>query len=180
MVDSVFIINYLSSLFTCPPMCLSTYIYLLVLFCCCSVSKLCPTLCHPMDCSTPNFSVLHRFPEFVQTHVHWVNDAIQPSHPLASPSPPAFNVSQHKGFPMSQFFTSGSQSVWSSAASTAVLPMNIQGWFPLGLTGLISFLAKGLKSLLQHHRLKVSVLWCSAFFMVQLSHLYMTTAKTIA
>ena len=64
--------------------------------CCCSVAKLCLTLSDPMDCSTPGFPVLHYLPEFAQTHVHWVSDAIQPSHPLSSPSP-AFNLSQHQG-----------------------------------------------------------------------------------
>ena len=66
-------------------------------FCCCcySVAKSCLTLCDPTDCSTPGFPVLHYQPEFAQTHVHWVDDAIQPSHPLLPPSPPAFNLSQH-------------------------------------------------------------------------------------
>ena len=64
--------------------------------CCCSVAKSCLTLCIPMNCSMPGFPVLHYLPEFVQTHVHWVSDAIQPSRPL-SPSPPAFNLSQHQG-----------------------------------------------------------------------------------
>ena len=66
-------------------------------FCCCSVSRLGPTLCDPMDCSTPGFSVLHHLPEFAQIHIHWVSDAIQPSHPLSSPSSPTFNLSQHQG-----------------------------------------------------------------------------------
>ena len=79
-------------------------------------------------------------------------------------------------FPMSQFFTSDGQSV---GASASVLPMNIQDWFPLGLTGLI-FLSKGTLKSLQYHSSKASILQCSAFFMVQLSHLYMTTGKTIA
>ena len=65
--------------------------------CCCSVAKLCPTLCDPMDCNTPGFPVLHCLLELAQTHVHWVSDAIPPSHPLLSPSPPAFNLSQHQG-----------------------------------------------------------------------------------
>ena len=82
-------------------------------------------------------------------------------------------------FQMSQFFASGGQSVGVSS-STSVLPMNIQDWFPLGWTGWISLLSKGLLSLLQHHRSKASVLRCSAFFIVQLSHPYMTTGKTIA
>ena len=63
---------------------------------CCSVTKLCPALCDPMDCSTPAFRSLHYLPEFAQTHVHWVSDAIQPSHPLLSPSPLALNLSQHQ------------------------------------------------------------------------------------
>ena len=68
--------------------------------------------------------------ELAQTHVHWVSDAIPPSHPLLSPSPPAFNLSQHQGlFPVNQFFASGSQSIWVSA-SASVLPMNIQDWLP--------------------------------------------------
>ena len=83
-------------------------------------------------------------------------------------------------FPMSQFFESGGQSTGASA-SASVLPMNIQDWFPLGLTGLISLLSKGLlKSLLQHHSSKASALRHSPFFMVQLSHPYMTTEKPIA
>ena len=66
-------------------------------FCCCSVSKSCLTLCNPVDCSTPGFPVLHYLLEFAQTHVLWVSDAIQPSHPLLPPSPPALDLSQHQG-----------------------------------------------------------------------------------
>ena len=66
-------------------------------FLCCSVTQSCPTLCDPMDCSTPGFPIHHQLPELTQTHVHPVGDAIQPSHPLSSPSPPAFNLSQHQG-----------------------------------------------------------------------------------
>ena len=65
--------------------------------CCCSVTQSCLTFCNPMDCSTPGFLVLHRLPELAQTHVHWVVGAIQPSRPLLTPSPPAFNLSQHQG-----------------------------------------------------------------------------------
>jgi len=100
-------------------------------------------LCHPMDCSTPSFPVLQHLPEFTQIHVHRVDDAIQPSRPLLSPSPPDFNLSQHQGLPMSELFTSSGQNIGASA-SASVLPMNIQGWFPLGLTGLISLQSKGL------------------------------------
>ena len=64
--------------------------------CCCLVTKSCPSLCIPMDCNIPGFPVLHCLPKFAQTHVHWVRDAIQPFHPLSSPSPPAFNLSQHQ------------------------------------------------------------------------------------
>ena len=81
-------------------------------------------------------------------------------------------------FPVSQLFASGGQSIGAST-SASVLPMNIQGWFPLGLTGLISLLFKELLSLIQHYTWKASILRCSAFFMVQLSHLYITTGKTI-
>ena len=88
-----------------------------------------------MTCSMPGFPVPHCLPEFAQTHVHQVSDAIQPSHPLLSPSPVALNLFPASGsFPVSQLFISGDQSI---GASTLVLPMNIQDWFPLGLTGLI-------------------------------------------
>ena len=95
-----------------------------------------------MDCSVPGFPVLHYFREFAQTHVHWVGDAIQPSHPLLSPSPPAVNLSQHQG--VLQWVSSSASGGKSIGVSASVLPMNIQGWFPLGLTGLISLLSQGL------------------------------------
>ena len=82
-------------------------------------------------------------------------------------------------FPMSQFFASPGQSIGAST-SASVLPMNVQDWFPLRSTGLISWQSKGLSIVSQHHSSKVSVLWCSTFLMVQLSHQYMTTGKTIA
>ena len=88
----------------------------------------------PMDYSTPGFPVLHLLLELAQTRVHWIGDAIQPSGLLLAPSPPAFYLSQHQSFPMSWLFASGRQSI---GASASVLPMNIQGWFPLGKTGLI-------------------------------------------
>ena len=91
-----------------------------------SVAQLCLTLCDPMAGSTPGFPVHHQLPELTQTHVHRVGDATQPSHPLSSPSPPAFNLSQHQGlFPMSQFSPLGGQSIGVSTSSS-VLPMNIQ------------------------------------------------------
>ena len=91
-----------------------------------SVQLLSLTLCDPMDYSMPGFPVHHQLPELAQTHVHRVSDAIQPSHPLLSPSPPAFNLSQHQGlFPMSRLFAAGGQSIEASA-SALVFPMNIQ------------------------------------------------------
>ena len=110
---------------------------------CSSVTKLCPTLCSPIDCSTPGFPVLYYLPEFAQTHVHWVGDAIQPSQPLLSPSPDALSFPALGSFPVNPLFKSGGQSIRASA-SASVLSMNIQGWFPLGLTGLISLLSKAL------------------------------------
>ena len=95
-----------------------------------SVAQLCPTLCDPMDCSTSGLPVYHQLPEFTQAHVLWVDDAIQPSHPLLSPSPPAFILSQHQGlFQWVSFFASGGQSTGVSA-STSVLPKNTQDWSP--------------------------------------------------
>ena len=103
-----------------------------------SVTKSFPPLCNPVDCSTPGFLVLHYLPEFIQTHVHRVGDAIQPSHPLSSPSPPAFNVSQHQG--LFQWVSSSHQviKILELQLQLSVLPMNIQDWFPLGFSGLIS------------------------------------------
>ena len=121
------------------------------------VTQSCPTLRNPMDCSTPGFPVHHQLPELAETHVHRTGDAIQPSHPLSSPSP-AFNISQQQC--LFQFFASGGQNIGASA-SASVLPMNIQDWFPLGLTGLISLQSKGLKNLLQHHSSKASGERCS-------------------
>ena len=135
------------------------------------------TLCDPMDCSMPGLPVHHQLLEFTQTHVHWVSDAIQPSHPLSSPSPPAFNLFQHQG--LFQWVSSSHEVAKSIgvSASASVLLMNIQDWFPLGWTGLIFLQSKGLSRVLQHHSSKASILLCTAFFIVQLSHLYMTAGK---
>ena len=103
------------------------------LHCCCSVTKWCQTLCDPMDCSTPGFPVLHHLLEFAQTHVHWVSDAIQASCLQSLPASGSFLKSW--------LFESGGQSI---GASASVLPVNIQDWFPIGLTGLISLLSKEL------------------------------------
>ena len=96
-----------------------------------------------MDCSTPGFPVHQQLSELAQTYAHWVGDAIQPSHPLLSSSPPAFNLSQHQG--LFKWVSSLHQVVKVLvSASASVLPMNIQDWFPLGWTGLISLQSKGL------------------------------------
>ena len=109
-----------------------------------SVAQSCLTLCDPMNRSTPGLPVHHQLPEFTQTHLHRVSDAIQPSHPRSSPSPPVpQSLPPSESFPVSQLFTWGVQSTGVSA-SASVLSVNIQGWFPLTLTGLISLLSKGL------------------------------------
>jgi len=122
---------------------LSSYLVQAVCDTRCSVTKSCPTLRDPVDHSTPAFAVLHCLPEFVQTHIHWFSDAI--CHlilccPLLLLSSifPSIRV-----FSMSQLFTSGDQSIGAST-SVSVLPLNIQGWFPFWLTGLISLQSKGL------------------------------------
>ena len=110
-----------------------------------SVAQSCPNLCDPMNRSTPGLPVHHHLPDFTQTHVHWLGDAIQPSHPLSSPSPPAPNPSQHQS--LFHWVNSSHEvaKVIRVSALASVLPMNIQDWFPLGLTGLI-LQSKGLKS----------------------------------
>ena len=147
--------------------------------CCCSVTQLCPTLCKPMDSCTPGFPVLHHLQGFAQTHVHWVNDAIQPSHPLSTP------LLLPSIFPCIRVFSSESvlcmrsPKYWSFSFSISP-SIYIQGWFPLGLTSLISLLPKGLSRVFSSTSLKTSILWHSAFFMVQLLYPYMTTGKIIA
>ena len=89
-----------------------------------------------MDCKMPGFPLHHKLLQLGQTHVHWLSDAIQPSHPPLSPSPPVPNLSQHQSSPVNQFFTSGGQNI-ETPASASVLPMKIQDCFPLLLTGLI-------------------------------------------
>ena len=134
-----------------------------------------------MDGSMQDLPVHHQIPEFTQTHVHWVGDAIQPSHSLPAPSPLALNLSQHQGL---------FQWVSSSHQVAKVLEFQLQHQsFQFRNSGLISFrmdwldllaVQGTLKSLLQHHNSKASILQRSTFFMVQPSHPYMTTGKTIA
>ena len=103
---------------------------------CPSVAESCPTRCDPMDCSTPGFPVHRWLPEFTQTHVLWVGDAIQQSHHLSPFLLPPSIFPSISVFSMNQFFSSGGQSIGVSA-SASVLPMNTQDWFSLALTGLI-------------------------------------------
>ena len=105
-------------------------------------------LCDRMNCSTPGFPVLHYLPESTQTHVHWVSDAVQPSHPLSPSSPLALNLSHHQG--LFKWVSSSPEvaKVIGALASAPVLPVNIQGWFHLELIGLISLPSKGLSRIL--------------------------------
>ena len=131
-----------------------------------------------MNHSMPGLPVYHQLPESTQTHVHRIGDAIQPSHPVIPFSSCSQSFPASRSFQMSQLFSSGGQSIGVSALTSA-LPMNTQ-------VSTISFrmdllaVQGTLKNLLQHHSSKASVLRCSAFFTVQLSHPCMTTGKTIA
>ena len=133
-----------------------------------SVAQSCLTLFDLMDYSTPGLPVHHQLLEFTQTYVHQIGDATQPSHPLPSPSPPAFNLSQHQG--LFQWVSSSHQVAQSIgvSASASVLPMNIQYWSPLRLTGWISLQSKGLSKSSPTPQFKASVHWHSAFLIVQL------------
>ena len=145
-----------------------------------SVTQSCPTHCDPMTHSTPGLPVHHQLLEFTQTHAHRVSDAIQLSHPLFSPSPPVPNPSQHQG--LFQWINSSHQVAKYWSFSISISPSSEH---PVLLSFRMDWLdlpaVQGtLKSLLQHHSLKPSIFWCSAFLTVQLSHPYMTTGKTIA
>ena len=144
-----------------------------------SVAQSCPTLCNHMNRSTPGLPVHHQLPESTQTHVHWVSDAIQPSHPLSSPSPLALNLSQHQG--LFQWVSSLHQvaKVWEFQLQHS--PSNKHpGLVSFRMDWLDLLAVQGtLKSLLQHHSSKASICRHSAFFTIQLSHPYMTTGKTI-
>ena len=127
----------------------------------------------PMDHSTSGFLVLHYLPEFAQIHVHWVSDAIQPSHPLLPPFPPALNLSQNQGlfqwvsslYQVWPKYCSFSFSISPSKEYSGFISFRIDWFDLLAVQGI-------LESLLQHHSSKASILWHSAFFNVQLSHLY--------
>ena len=147
---------------------------------CCSVAKSCPTLHNPMDSSTPVFPVPQHLVEFAQVHVHYIGDAIQPSHPLSSSSPSVLNLSQHQGFSNESAFCIRWPKYWSFSFSicplseySVLLSFKID-WFDL------LAVQETLESLLQPHSSKASVLWCSAFCTVQLSQPYTITGKTTA
>ena len=145
-----------------------------------SVAQSCLTLCEPMDCSMPGLPVHHKLLELAQTHVHRVGDAIKPSHPLSSPSPPAFNLSQHQGLSSQSVLCIKGPKYWNFSFSISP-SKEYSGLISFRIDWLDLLAVQGtLKSLLQHHNLKTSVLWHSAFFRVQLSHLYVTTGKNIA
>ena len=131
-----------------------------------------PTLRDPVDCSTPGLPVHHQLLEFTQTHVHWVRDAIQQSHPLSSPSPPAFNLSQHQG--LFQWVSSSHRwpKFWSF--SFKISPSNeCPGLISFRMDWLDLLATQGtLKSLLQHHSSKASILRRSAFFTVQITSIH--------
>ena len=132
-----------------------------------------------MDCSTPGLPVHYQLPNFTQAHVYQVSDAIQPFHPLLSPFP-TFNLSQYQGFSNGSVLCIRRPRYWSFRFS--ISPSNeYSGLITFRMDWLDLLTVQGtLKSLLHHHSSKASILWCSAFFTVQLSHLSMTTGKTIA
>src|SRR5574341_617694 len=139
-----------------------------------------PTLCDPMNCSTPGLPVHYQLPEFTQTHVHRGGDAIQPFHPLLSPSPPAPNPSNIRVFSNESMRRMRWPEYWSFSFS--IIPSKDRpGLISFRMDWLDLLAVQGtLKSLLQHHSSKASILRHSAFFTVQLSHPYMTTGKTMA
>ena len=172
-------IYYLHIAYVCMPFCvilIISWLFVIPSFQFSSVAQYYLTLCDPMNHSMPGLPVYHQLPESTKTHVHWVGDAIQPSHPLSYPSPPALNLSQHQDL---------FKWVSSSYQVAKVLEFQLkhqsfqwtQDWSPLGWTGWISLQSKGCSSLLQHHSSKASILLHSGFFIVQLSHPYMTTGK---
>ena len=128
-----------------------------------SVTLLFLTLCDPVDCSMPGFPVHQQLPELTQTRVHWVGNAIQPSHPLSPSSPFYFqSFPASESFPLNQLITSGSQSI---GTSISVLSNEYSGLISFRIDWLDLLAVQGtLKSCLQHHSSKASILWCSAFF----------------
>ena len=137
-----------------------------------SVTQSCPTIWDPMDCSMPGLPVHHQLLEFTQTHGHWVGDAIQQTHPLPPPSPPACNLSQHQGL-FKWVSSSGGQST-EVLASISVLPMNTQDWFPLGWTGWLSLQSKGLSRIFSNTTVQKHPIWGLSF---HLAYSFLCCAK---
>ena len=136
-----------------------------------SVAQSCPTLCDPMNCSTPGLPVHHQLPEFTQTHVHPVSDAIQPSHPRSSPSSPA-------PIPPSIRVFSNESTLRMRSFSLSIIPSKeIPGLISFRMDWLDLLAVQGTLKSLQHHSSKASIFRHSAFFTVQLSHPYMTTVQ---
>ena len=144
-----------------------------------SVAQSCPTLCDPMNHNTPGLPVHpvhHQLPESTQTHAHWVGDAIQPFYPLSSPSPPTLNFSQHQGH--FKWVSSSHQVAKYWCFSFNISPSSEHpGLISFRMDWLDLLAVQGTLCLLQHHSSKASILWHSAFFIVQLSYPYMTTGK---
>ena len=144
-----------------------------------SFAQLCLTLCDPMDCSMPGLPVHHQLPELAQTHV-WVSDAIQPSHPLSSLLLPPSIFPSIRVFSNELVLCIRWPKDWSFSF-TISLSNEYLGLISFRMDWLDLLAVQGtLKSLLQHHSSKASILWCSALFIVHLSHSYMTTGKIIA
>ena len=136
------------------------------LCCCCPLTQVC-FFCNLMACTTPGFPVIHYCPEFAQTLVHWVDDAIQPSHPSLIPFYHLQSFPASGSFQMRQLFTT----VGQIGTSASVLTMNIQGWFPLGLTGLISLQSKGLSRVLSSTTVRKQV-FSTQPFLLSSSHIH--------
>ena len=145
-----------------------------------SVTQSCPALCNPMDCQKPGLPLHHQVPEFTKTHLHGVGDAIQPSHPLLSPSPvpsifPSIRVFSNKSVLHIRLpkYWNFSFNIRPSNEHSRLISFKMDQLDLLAVQGT-------LKSLLQHHSSEASIHRCSAFFIVQISHTFMTTGKTIA
>ena len=153
---------------------------------CSSATQSCSILCNPMNCSTPGFPVPHHLPEFAQIHVHWVGDAIQPSHPLSPLSHLPSNFPSIRVFPNESALCIRWSKDWSFSFS--ISPFNEHSrlislkidWFDLAVQGTLEESSPTTQKHQFFNITKASILWCSTFFMVQLSHPYMTTGKTIA
>ena len=179
LLELDFFLHCASQHFLCFSLCTLPF---WVFYCCQSVSSVtqsCLTLCDPMNRSTAGLPVHHQLPEFTQAHVHGVGDAIQPSHPLSSSSPPAPNPSQHQGLFNESTLRMRWPKYWSFSFSISPSSEH-PGLISFRMDWLDLLAVQGtLKSLLQQHILKASILRGSVFFTVQLSHPYMTTGKTI-